>query len=70
MLGASENDRMLTVDSTGKVLANQGPTVEQFSPAFKAIVEGAGYRVRSTEKWLLDLQVGSQIENWDSYISV
>lgn len=70
MLGANENDRMYTVDGTGKVLANQGPTVEQFSAAFKAIVEGAGYRVRSTEKWLLDLQIGSQMENWDSYIPV
>lgn len=70
MLGASVNDTMYIMDSTGKVLTNQGPTVQQLSATFKEIVESAGYKVRIIGKWLLDLKIGSQIEDWDSYIAV
>lgn len=54
----------------GKIVSNQGPTVEQFAPQIKGFVEAAGYEVNSTGIWLPEWEVGYEIENWDSYISV
>ena len=61
---------MYVIVDPGKIVSDHGPGVEQFAPTFKGLVEAAGYEVNSTGSWLLDMEVGAEIQNWDSYISV
>lgn len=70
LLGAVSSGAMYIVMDQGKIVSNQGPTVEQFAPNYKQIAEAAGYEVNSTGIWLPEFEVGGEIENWDSYINV
>lgn len=70
MLGAVSSGNLYMVIDPGKIVSNQGPTVEQIAPVYKQIAEAAGYEVNSTGIWLPEFEVGDVIENWDSYISM
>ena len=70
LLAAGNSGGMYVIADPGKIVSDHGPRVETFAPTFKSLVEAAGYEVKSTGTWLLDMEIGADIQNWDSYISV
>lgn len=71
MLGCnSSGEFMCIINSTGEVITNQGPPPSSQSDSMKYVVEAANYEVETVTEWLLNLNVGDSVENWNAYITV
>ena len=71
MLGSnSSGQSMLIVNSAGEIITNQGPPPSSQSDGMKYLVEHANYEVETVTEWLLNLNVGESVENWNAYITV
>lgn len=71
MLGSNSSGQfMCIINSAGKVITNQGPPPSTQSDNIKNVVEAANYEVETVTEWLLNLNVGDSVENWNAYITV
>ena len=71
LMGCEMNTSNLTlVNSTGTVLASGANPINLVEERIKSQMAAAGKSVEEVQVWHIKVTSGSQIENWDTYISV